>query len=481
MTYELEPYAIYKDHGVPWLGEMPEHWAVLPGRALFEEVKERDRPDEQMLSVTITRGVIRQSTLLEGSSKKDSSNLDRSAYKLVCPRDIVYNKMRAWQGAIGASEFRGIVSPAYVVVRLRQDNDPRYFHYLFRTPQFAKEAERWSYGITSDMWSLRPEHFKMIYCSLPPRGEQAAIVRFLDYADRRIRRYIRTKQKLIGLLNEQRQAIIHRAVTRGLNHAARLKPSGVEWLGDVPERWTVVRLGRLVQLTTGFPFKSEGFSQNESDIRLLRGINIAPGRVRWETIVRWPIRERGDFSEYELAEGDIVLGMDRPVISGGVRVARIGPKDLPSLVLQRVARIRPWSELDADFALLVLGGKNFADYLAPIFTGISVPHVSPEQIGAFRIAQPSLQEQLQIVSWVKEATATLEGSMRRVDEEIRLLREYRTRLVADIVTGKLDVREAAAHLPEEPKEETSRAESELDTEENSDGEQEEEPVEEASV
>lgn len=213
MITNLKPYTAYKDSGVPWLGQVPEHWDVLPNRALFAEVKDRDHADEQMLSVTITQGVIRQSTLLEGSSKKDSSNLDRSAYKLVCPRDIAYNKMRAWQGAIGASEFRGIVSPAYVVVRLRQDNDPRYFHYLFRIPQFTKEAERWSYGITSDMWSLRPEHFRMIYCSLPPRREQAAIVRFLDHADRRIRRYIRAKQKLIRLLEEEKQIIIHRAVT----------------------------------------------------------------------------------------------------------------------------------------------------------------------------------------------------------------------------------------------------------------------------
>src|ERR1035441_4775028 len=106
-----------------------------------------------MLSVTITRGIVRQKALLSDSSKKDSSRQDKSAYKLVQPRDIAYNKMRAWQGAIGVSEFRGIISPAYVVERLRDDSCPRYFHWLYRTPHFAKEAERWSYGITSDMWS----------------------------------------------------------------------------------------------------------------------------------------------------------------------------------------------------------------------------------------------------------------------------------------------------------------------------------------
>src|ERR1700693_517387 len=195
MIANLKPYPVMKDSGVPWLGRVPEHWSVLPNRAIFEEIKDRNHPDEEMLSVTITKGVVKQKELLADSSKKDSSNLDRSAYKLVLPRDIAYNKMRAWQGAIGASDYRGIVSPAYVIVRLRDDANPRYFHHLYRTPQFAKEAERWSYGITSDMWSLRPEHFRLIYSPVPSREEQDATVRLVEYIDRMVQSYIRTKQR----------------------------------------------------------------------------------------------------------------------------------------------------------------------------------------------------------------------------------------------------------------------------------------------
>jgi type I restriction enzyme S subunit len=181
--------------------------------------------------------------LLEATSKKDSSNLNREAYKLVQPRDLAYNKMRAWQGAIGASALRGIISPAYVVMRLRKDGDlPSYFHHLYRTPQFAKEAERWSYGITSDMWSLRPEHFKMIYSPEPPPSEQAAIVRFLDWANGRLEQAIQVKRKMIALLNEQKQAIIHRAVTHGLDSSIPLKPSGIPWLGDISQHWDVRKL-----------------------------------------------------------------------------------------------------------------------------------------------------------------------------------------------------------------------------------------------
>jgi Winged helix-turn helix len=221
---------------------------VLPNRAIFTEVIDRDHPEGQMLSVTITNGVIRQQALLADSSKKDSSNENKSAYKLVQPGDIAYNKMRAWQGAVGVSNYRGIVSPAYVVRRHRAGAESRYRHYLLRTPAFAKEAERWSYGITSDMWSLRPEHFKMIYGCLPPLVEQAAIVRFLDHVNRQIRRYIRAKQQLIKQLEEQKQITIHRAVTRGVDPNLRLKPSDVEWLGDVPEHWEVKRLKHIMDV-----------------------------------------------------------------------------------------------------------------------------------------------------------------------------------------------------------------------------------------
>ena len=225
-----------------WLGKVPVHWKILPNRAVYRESKERNRPAEIMLSVTIKHGVIHQRTLLSTSSKKDRSNLERAAYKLVRPGDVVYNKMRAWQGAVAASEYRGIVSPAYVVQRPNSGIDSRYLHYLLRIPAFASEARRWSYGIASDMWSLRPEHFKLICGCIPPAAEQQGIVRFLDHADRRIQRYIRAKERLVELLEEQKQAIIHQAVTgqidvRTSQPYPAYQDSGVEWLGEVPEHW----------------------------------------------------------------------------------------------------------------------------------------------------------------------------------------------------------------------------------------------------
>jgi len=276
MTSALQSYPAYRDSGERWLGKVPAHWHVLPIRALLTDITERDHSSEQMLSVTISQGVLRQSELLRDSSKKDSSNLDRSNYKLVCPGDIVYNKMRAWQGAVGVSRYRGIVSPAYIVARPRREYQPQYFHYLLRTPRFAKEAERWSYGITSDQWSLRPEHFRRIYCSVPPPIEQAAIARYLDHVDRRIQRYMRAKRKLIALLEEQKQAIIHRAVTRGLDPDVPLRHSGLEWLGSVPEHWRITAIKRLcLRMDYGI---SDSLSRNGA-IRVLTMGHVQDGEV----------------------------------------------------------------------------------------------------------------------------------------------------------------------------------------------------------
>ena len=420
------PYPKMKASGVEWLGQVPEHWEVLPNRALFEEVKERDYPEEPMLSVTITKGVIRQRELLADSSKKDSSNQDKSAYKLVRPGDIAYNKMRAWQGAVGVSDYQGIVSPAYVVERPRKGASSHYLHHLLRTPAFAKEAERWSYGITSDMWSLRPEHFKMIYGCLPPLPEQTAIVRFLDHADRRIRRYIRAKQKLIKLLEEQKQVLIHRAVTgrvdvrTGRPYPA-YKDSGVEWLGDVPEHWAVRRVKTLCSMRSGESITAESI----------------------ETTGEYPVYGgnglRGYASSYT-HDGAFALIGRQGALCGNVHVARGKFWASEHAV---VATLDRGHVLDWFGAILRVMNLNQYSIAA------AQPGLSVERVLNLRVSVPPMQEQEGIANHIERDTADIDTALAPARRQIDLLQEYRTRLIADVVTGKLDVREAAASLLEE--------------------------------
>ena len=327
--------------------------------------------------------------------------------------------------------------------------------YLFRalqSPGVAGQLHVSANGVTR--YGLSHGGIKATLVPLPPTVEQTAIARFLDHMDRRIQAYIRAKEKLIALLDEYKQALIHQAVTGQIDVRTgkpygEYKESGVEWLGRVPAHWGVVGLGRLICLTPGFAFKSEGFTQVQEDIRLLRGVNIAPGRIRWEDVVRWPIGDVEEFTEYQLCEGDIVLGMDRPIIRTGIRVAQISESDTPALLLQRVARIRPKSELHPRFAAQILAGQGFYSYLSPIFTGISVPHLSPEQISRFRISLPPANEQTAILDRIKQSATQIDLSISAARQKLGLLAEYRTRLIADVVTGKFDVREAAAR-PQEP-------------------------------
>lgn len=436
MTQALKPYPAYKDPGVPWLREVPDHWKVVPNRAAFKEIKEKGHPNEEMLSVTITQGVIRQASLLSDTSKKDSSNEDKSKYKLVCPGDIAYNKMRAWQGAVGASNYRGIVSPAYIVVRPRENQNPRFFHYLFRTPAFTKEAERWSYGISSDQWSLRPEEFKQIYSCVPHLPEQTSIVRFLDYIDWRIRRYINANKRLITLLNEQKQCIIHQVVTRGLDPNVRLKPSGVEWLGDIPEHWEVRRLKWLVKNVN-----------DQTNHKLPSDAYVALEHVEgWTGRLTIPDREIVFDSQVKrFSPNDVLFGKLRPYLAKVTRPQMKGVCVGEFFVLRIIdSRVLP------EFIEHKLRSRQLIDLINSSTFGAKMPRADWNFVGNVAISYPANQEEQQrILTEIQNRTLEIQNVIDRSNCEIDLLREYRTRLIADVVTGKLDVREAAASLPEE--------------------------------
>ena len=445
MIEGLQPYSAYRESDLPWLGRYPSHWVIKRGKSYMTCVDKRSKTGkEELLTVSSARGVVPRSTAKVTMFKAASY----AGYKLCWPDDLVVNSLWAWGRGLGVTQHHGIISTAYSVYRARPlaRINPRFLHEFVRSSAFNWELQVRSKGIWISRLQLTDTAFLDAPIPLPPPDEQAAIVRFLEHANRKIDAFIRAKRKLIGLLNEQKQAIIQRIVSRGLDTNAPVKPSGIPWLGDIPKHWEVLRLGRAINLATGFPFKSEGFTQKESATRLLRGINVTPAGLRWDTTVRWERTASDGLDPFALEVGDIILGMDRPIIASGVRAARVEAKDVPSLLLQRVARLRPTERLDGSFLLLLLRGKPFADYIAPIFTGISVPHLSPEQIMGFKVMLPPKHEQKEIVRHAERETAALSTAITRTEREIALMQEYRTRLTADVVTGKLDVRPAAAKL-----------------------------------
>ena len=466
MIADLTPYPAYRDSGVEWLGPVPEHWDLKRTKSVLSSSESgvwgHDATDQGVIVLRSTEQTLTGEWDITAPARRRITSAEHSACRLE-EGDLLVTKSSGSARHIGkttivtkeVANLDCCFSNFMQRLRVTDGTSPRFLWYVLNGEPGRTQLGYLS-TTTTGLANLNGEIIGNVVLPSPDVAEQDAIVRFLDRADQLTRRYVLAKHDLVVALEELKQAITHRVVTgqievRTGNPYPAYKDSGVAWLGRVPEHWNVVRLGKVIAVQPGFPFKSEGFTQNAEDPRLLRGVNIAPGRLRWEDTVRWPAVEADTvpLRDYRLRTGDIVLGMDRPVIRGGTRVAVVTDADVPSLLLQRVARIRPGPKLRRDFAFLLLSGKQFADYMAPIFTGISVPHLSPEQIKAFTVALPGLGEQDRILGAL---APEIRGAQRAADSaarQIERMNEYRTRLIADVVTGKLDVREAAAVLPDQ--------------------------------
>jgi type I restriction enzyme S subunit len=262
MSLRLKPYPVMKDSSVPWLGAIPEHWELNRLGALLRERGETndDGRVTQVLSVMRERGVIPYAEKGNVGNKKSD---DITRYKVVRPNDIVVNCMNVIIGSVGLSRYTGCLSPVYYVLTRRTEcDDARYLNSYFQTKPFQESLVRIGNGILAHRMRIPMELLKCEPFPRPPAAEQTAIVRFVDHMDKRIRRVIAAKRRLIELLNEQKQAIIQKAVTRGLNPSVRLRASGTHWLGDVPEHWEPLQVRRIVSLVTS---GSRGWAQYYSD------------------------------------------------------------------------------------------------------------------------------------------------------------------------------------------------------------------------
>jgi len=439
MIADLKPYPVMKDSGVEWLGEVPESWEVRRNGRLFAQRNETGFADLCILEVSLRTGVrVRD---FENSGRKQVMS-DRDKYKRALAGDIAYNMMRMWQGAVGVAPVDGLISPAYVVARPLPGTETRYFERLFRTPMYMQEVDNYSRGIVKDRNRLYWEDFKAMPTCYPPPIEQAAIVRYLDHVDRRVRRLVRAKQKLIGLLEEQKKAIIHRAVTRGLDPDVPLTPSGVEWLGDMPEHWEVKRLKSIARIRYGL---GQPPRETANGLPLIRATNVERGRIVEKDLLRVDPSDVPTSRNAFLCEGEII------VVRSGAYTAdsAIIPTQYDGAVTGYDMVVTVIKARQMFIAQVLLCSYVLNDQLIVASMRSAQPHLNAEELGAALILLPPLREQTAIVQYLDKATADIEVAAGHARREIELLREYRTRLIADVVTGKLDVREAAANLPEE--------------------------------
>jgi type I restriction enzyme S subunit len=467
MTTPLKPYAEYKDSGVPWLGQVPGHWAVARNKLLMCERNDRSFDgSEELLTVSQYTGVSRRRDRLSGDSGLLTSATSLVGYKRVAPGDLVMNIMLAWNGSLGVSAIDGIVSPAYCVFRVGPDLDSRYLHYLLGTPLFTGAFRQASTGVVDSRLRLYPDVFFRLPSLLPPRSEQAAIVRFLDLADRRIRRYIWAKQKLIRLLGEQTRDVIYRAVTHGLDPKVRLKPSGADWLGDVPEHWQLQRLRTLVaRIEQGVSPQAEAGLAAHDQWGVLKSGCVNRGIFRDTEHKRLPAGFPFDPS-LQVQLGDVIVSRasGSPELVGSV--ALVDKLRYRVILSDKTFRLVFTHPTFARFFVDAMNSRYWRSQVEQAISGAEglANNLPLAALKDFLLLVPPEDEASHIVEVLRQHLEKLGRSISSAERQLVLVREYRTRLTADLVTGKLDVREAAAALPSEPPdmEPSELAESESD-------------------
>ncbi len=437
MIAGLKPYAEMKDSGVEWLDAVPAHWEIVPAFVAYRprDVRNTGMAEKTVLSLSYGRIVIKPEEKLRGLVPESFET-----YQIVEPGNIIVrttdlqndrNSLR-----IGHAKDRGIITSAYLCLETTSQVENEFGYQYLNAYDLLKIIYGYGSGLRQN---LDFKDIKRMPALLPPKDEQAAIVRFLDHADRRIRRAIVAKQKLIRLLEEQKRAIIHRAVTRGLDPDVRLKPSGVEWLGDVPEHWTVYRIKQVTQILRG---KFTHRPRNDPSLYDGQYPFIQTGEVARSgkaiTTYRQTLNERGLAVSKMFPKGTLVMTI-------AANIGEVAILDFEACFPDSVVGFVPSDSVERDYLYyLFTAMKQELLREAPVNTQ---GNLNVDRIGCRGIALPLAEEQRLIVLSIEKRTAEMDAAIERSSREISLLREFRVRLTADVVTGKLDVRAAAVELP----------------------------------
>ncbi len=440
MFADLKPYPAMKDSDVPWLGEVPTHWETERAKWLFRKMERPVRESHEV--VTCFRdGVVtlRKNRRLRGFTE----SLKEFGYQGISRGDLVIHAMDAFAGAAGVSDSDGKGTSVYSVCSPSMEGvNAHYYAFCVREMARSQWILALSKGIRERSTDFRFSVFAAQIVPLPPVHEQHIIVRFLDHADRRIRRYIRAKQKLIALLEEQKQAIIHQAVTGQIDVRTgqpypAYKPSGVPWLEKVPACWDLRPAKWYFREVDD---RSETGSEELLSVSHITGVTPRSEKnitmFKAESNVGYKLCKPGDLVINTMWAWMAALG-----------VARQAGIVSPSYA---VYRPHPASRLLSDYTDLLLRTTTYKNEYICRSTGIrsSRLRLYPEEFLRIKLLSPSLEEQYAIAEFVSEKSVNVWRSIDLVRGELSFFHEYRTRLIADVVTGKLDVREAAAALPE---------------------------------
>ena len=455
MSANLKPYPAMKDSGVPWLGEVPTYWEVRHLGRIGRFFKggggtKEDEREEGIPCVRYGDLYTHHRFFITASRACVAPELAATAYTPIAYGDVLFAGSGETIEEIGKSAVNLIRGPAccggdVIVFRPSIDAEARFLGYIADCSASVHQKACIGRGFT--VMHIYSSDLKYMTVAIPPVPEQVAIVRFLDYADRRIRRYIRAQQQLIALLEEQKQAIINQAVTGQIDVRTgkpyqAYKPSGVEWLGDVPAHWEIGRL--KVKLR---PIDCRSSSGTETLLSLRRDLGVV---VYAEHFSRPP--QGASLVGYKLVEtGQLVV--NRLQANNGLLFC----SRLSGVVSPDYSVFTARSPVDMEYLGSLLRTITYKAHFRRESTGLGTGSAGflrlyDDRLLETPVALPPLEDQRTLLVSLNEVTASLCRAIDRQHVGVALLREYRTRLIADVVTGKFDVREAAARLPDEVEE-----------------------------
>lgn len=431
----IKSYSSYKKSEVVWLGKVPGHWKIIKSKRILVESSIKGFPDEDLLAATQTLGVVPKSVY---GKTTVTATKNFETLKLVEKGDFVIS-LRSFQGGIEYAHYRGIISPAYTILKPQKTVVHNYYRYLLKSKRYISGLTLLVTGIREGQ-NIDTGKFKDSYLPLPSKSEQTVIANFLDYKLEKIDRFIKKKKQLIELLTEQKAVIVNQAVTKGVNPHAKLKPSGIEWLGDIPEQWEVKRLKYIGKIINGYSFKSHLFK--DKGVKVLKITNIQPMHIDWDETSYVDEKYYREFEKFRIKKNDLVFALTRPIIKAGIKAAFI-KSDEKILINQRNAVFSLEDENTiTEWIYYVLLDKSFEKrFEKEIDFTNQQPNISSKDIENIEFPIPSLVEQTQVVRHIETTTSKINKTISIIEKEIALVEEYKMALIAEAVTGKIDVRD----------------------------------------
>jgi len=432
----LKPYPAYKDSGVPWVSRVPEHWHLLRLDRLFSLRREDPQPGDDRVTAYIDGRVTLRRNV---KGQKIKGVIKEAGWQRVHPGDFAISGMNAHLGGMGVSDSLGKCSPIYLVLVPKPGTQPHYVSHVVR--HMARSGYIWSLMTTIRFNSadFKRDDLKKLSIWIPPYEEQGTIAQFVSALQSITNRYIRAQRRLIELLTEQKQALIQQAVTRGLDPHVKLKPSGIEWLGEIPEHWD--------ERPAKYFFREIDERSHSGEEELLSVSHITGVTPRSQKNVTMFKAE--SYVGYKLCRAD-----DLVINTMWAWMAALGVAKQTGIVSSSYAVYRPTNSdaFVSEYVDHLLRTKPYVSEYICRSTGIrsSRLRLYPEQFLKIPLICPPHDEQKKIVKFVEGETLQLDQTITRTQCQIDLIREYRTRLIADVVTGKLDVRGVApeALLPD---------------------------------